>query len=658
MTDARYKFHAMAHHLTTLDDPEPVVDGLIEKGVAGVVINHPFGEGYLRDPVGWERLNRLVAMLKKKGVIVWIYDEDAFPSGTARDLVLKESPDYGTLGITLFKTDARSADEWQKPDDVLDILFSYPVGGKLYIVCAIKLFEGTAAAANYGRPYINIADKKAVDAFIRITYDAYAEKLENLSRDVDAFFTDEPALMEAYIDVEREYKDGHKYTPVSWVRGLEKRFLQMHGYDLTNKLHFLFEGDSVEARVTRVNYRQTLAAAVSESYFQNIADWCAARGVKSSGHIDNEEFIHDHVAYYGNLYTTLDKAGYIGCDCLRATLSRYMEYWYMGTKHIGSLARIRGKSDLVMIELCSLERHLGEEDRVVDEQVRAVCNMMWLAGINYLNSYWPIERFKNPVAFSDYLGRMGSTLHGAVHDAQIGVYYPVETFQALYKPIKTANHATYRRRETEIGALEEDLRSLATALWSDKRDFDFIDAVAIEGAAVTDDGFLQISGMKIGTVIMAGAEVVPVGVLEKLERLRAAGGTVIWSGRKPLHGARLTDTERIARYARTVTLSADPVADIAAASGGPRWSGDGDFIVSAFIKDGAPLYMFVNNNGRDIRIGKTCGGGGGGYELLDPSEDGAVELQKPEFTVKAYSAVFLTERAGKHSPAKFSQKKG
>jgi len=104
-------------------------------------------------------------------------------------------PEYEALGITAVE----AGEGWIKSDELEKELCRFNEGGKTYAVYTMRLYEGSAAACNYKRPYINVADKRAVDEFIRNTYEAYAKNLDNLGRDVEAFFTDEPGLMEAYI---------------------------------------------------------------------------------------------------------------------------------------------------------------------------------------------------------------------------------------------------------------------------------------------------------------------------------------------------------------------------------------------------------------------------------------------------------------------------
>ena len=62
-----------------------------DRGLGGVVCNVAF-QDYLRSEENWKTLARAVAEFAKLGMVVWIYDEQGYPSGAAGGLVLKENP--------------------------------------------------------------------------------------------------------------------------------------------------------------------------------------------------------------------------------------------------------------------------------------------------------------------------------------------------------------------------------------------------------------------------------------------------------------------------------------------------------------------------------------------------------------------------------------
>ena len=639
---ALFRLHAMCHDLADpeREDPYARVLSRAKDGVAGYVTNVSWdcAGGYLKDPEAWKRLNDAVAACEKAGVRVWLYDEAGFPSGTAGGLTLREHPEAESLGLVLARVPVPRK-YFKKPEGTEKVLCLFEEGKNTCAVCTVRLFEGTAAEANYGRKYINIADGRGVDAFLRNTYDRYAKNVADFATRIDAIFTDEPALMEMYIDW-KPYPDGHKYAAVSWAEGLDERFLKHHGYNLLPRIRDLFEGEDETARLTRIHYRQTLAAAVADAWFCKIAGWCGEHGVCSAGHTENEEFIYEHVACYGNLFETLEYQDILGSDVLRGSYERYMSYYFIGQKFVGSLARIRGKSRFIMNEFCPLEEQFGAQSDLTDDNVIAVFNMLWMSGVNYINSYLDEKKLENPSAVSDYIGRMGAALYCAVHDAKIGIYYPVETIQAKYLPLKTPAYLEYRSREkSDIGLIEDELRNLCLSVWKSGRDFDFVDAKAIESAKV-ENGVLYIGEMAFGVLIFSGTEVLPLSVLKKIRLFEQNGGKVIWTGRKPMHGVTKEEGAEIRRYAETVRLSPTPARDAAASVGyGDIWESDRELFVSPFLKNGKRLYMLINNQPQpaNVKLLKEKK-----MKLADPST-GEIREIGIRFSVAPYRAVFVFE---------------
>lgn len=637
---AVFRLHMMCHDLADPEAEAPCsrVLSRAKDGVTGYVTNISWksaGE-YLKNPEAWKRLNDAVSACVKAGARVWLYDENGFPSGTAGGLTLRECPEAESLGIVPVRVPG-PREKFEKPEDVEKVLCIFEEGENICAVCTVRLFEGTAAEANYGRKYINIADRRATDVFLRNTYDKYAENVKDFSQRIDAIFTDEPALMEMYIDW-KPYPEGHKYAAVSWAEGLEERFFGRYGYDLLPRIRDLYEGEDERARLTRIHYRQTLAKAVAEAWFCKIGSWCREHGVCSAGHTENEEFIYEQVACYGNLFETLEYQDILGSDVLRGSYERYMSYYFIGQKFIGSLARIRGKSRFIMNEFCPLEEQFGAENDLTDENIRAVFNMLWMSGVNYINSYLDEKKFENPSGISDYIGRMGAALYCAVHDAKIGVYFPVETIQAKYLPLKTPAYLKYRSRdESDIGLIEDELRNLCLSVWKNGLDFDFLDAKAIESAKV-ENGVLHIGEMAFGVLIFSGTEVLPLSVLKKIRLFEESGGKVIWSGRKPVHGVMQEEGEEIRRYAEKIRLSADPVRDAAEIiKYGDRWESDRELFISPFLKNGKRLYMLINNHARpaNVKLLKKEN-----MKLADPSTGEIQEIGK-SFSIAPYHAVFV-----------------
>ena len=69
------------------------IEQLKKSGYDGIVTNVCFYGNYLNDPDEWQLMLEKAEICKKNGMRLWIYDENGYPSGTAKTKTLNENPD-------------------------------------------------------------------------------------------------------------------------------------------------------------------------------------------------------------------------------------------------------------------------------------------------------------------------------------------------------------------------------------------------------------------------------------------------------------------------------------------------------------------------------------------------------------------------------------
>ena len=123
-----------------------------DRGLGGVVCNVAF-QDYLRSEENWKTLVRGVG-LRQLGLVVWLYDEEGYPSGAAGGLVLRENQAFEAMALAF---------DASQPDPFV----------------VRPAYEHTHASNNYyaARRYINLLDDRAV-RFLAKTHDAYQKRLE------------------------------------------------------------------------------------------------------------------------------------------------------------------------------------------------------------------------------------------------------------------------------------------------------------------------------------------------------------------------------------------------------------------------------------------------------------------------------------------------
>jgi hypothetical protein len=143
-----------------------------DRGLGGIVCNVAFDQ-YLQSEANWKMLEQCIAACRELGLIVWLYDEEGYPSGAAGGLVLAKDAQYEAAEMAY--------DPAREEPFVLR-----------------RAYEYTHASNNYhaARRYANLIDDRAARCFVEITHEAYRQRLEPFfGETVQALFTDEPSLI-------------------------------------------------------------------------------------------------------------------------------------------------------------------------------------------------------------------------------------------------------------------------------------------------------------------------------------------------------------------------------------------------------------------------------------------------------------------------------
>ena len=337
---------------------------LQNKGYDGVVTNVDYANGYLKNEENWRLMEERARICAELGLRLWIYDEHGYPSGAAETITLDDDPTMEALALAAVHQVLAPGEkaEFGIPHGHLEAIgaFGYffdgetvttgdlerePVrvpfengayrfennsGRKLFCLCFFTkpAFEGTHCQHNAFsiRRYIDIGHPNAGKAFAKNTYEPYYARLEPYFRSgvIEAFFADEPSFMGVYFNLKKKPRevqheadpDVPLYAMVNWSSDLVRAFREEYGYCLTGELPWLFLGDFPHARKVRQDYYRMLTQLAQRNFFQPLADYCAAHGTRSSGHILLEERITDHPLFQGSFFPLLKTFQVSGMDML------------------------------------------------------------------------------------------------------------------------------------------------------------------------------------------------------------------------------------------------------------------------------------------------------------------------------------------------------
>lgn len=417
-------------HGQNLTDPKTVEYYRDSCGLGGLVVNVG-GADYIRSQDNWDRFYTGVKNMKELEMRVWIYDEDGYPSLSAGGVVLEGRPDLQALELAYDP-------EHDPPYYVRDC------------------YEFTHSSNNVARSrrYPNPLNPEATKRFVDVTHRRYRSTLGELYDYVEAFFTDEPAMMAANLGIIREehirsrvptvdpLDPNKKCLPVtSWCDDLEERYREKYGEDLSPNFQSLFLGDSENDKKVRRQFWALLGDLDSERYYGQIQDFCRedANGPVASGHTLYEENIIMHVPLDGNKIQALKKFDIPGMDMLNSDPVAYYYGCWEAAAFPCSAAEFIGKRR-VMTEISDFSQlNSGDRQPVRLEIMEAAAGWQAAFGVTEFTLYYAIggSDYRNETSHRNYcrfVGRLNAILRDATPIRPILLYYPIDEMQEEFRP--------------------------------------------------------------------------------------------------------------------------------------------------------------------------------------------------------------------------------
>ena len=420
-------------HLTGEEGIDQRLQLLHDLGLGGVVMNVGFKD-YLVSPRQWEIYRYSLRKAINLDLLVWLYDEKGYPSGTAGGIVTRAHPEYAALGLAAYE---------QQIDGPADVCFDMPVSCRRFVWAGAMadpasatrasvwdlsalvdaqgtlrwqapaghwtlvylaervMYEGTHSAANVCefKHYVNLLKPEAVAEFLRVTHEQYVRQTPpELWSHIRAVFTDEPSLMPAYMPPLPErfigkipVLDAPLFTDrppaVPWVEDFLPYFKSIKGYDLTPFLFALFGSATDEACYARQDYYEVMTRRYSEAFYGQVLRWCQAHGIASSGHVLLEEDITSHVIFHGSLFPAIRQMDLPGIDMLNSDPQSMLSgHSFMAAKQVSSAAHLMGRQR-IHSESSDWEQHNQGRYATLAER-RGQGNLQYVLGVNQITAYW------------------------------------------------------------------------------------------------------------------------------------------------------------------------------------------------------------------------------------------------------------------------------
>jgi len=496
----------------------------IKAGLGGLVTNIK-ADNYLRDEKAWEVLRLGIKIAHEEGLRIWIYDEKGYPSGTAGGLVLEQVPSAEAQGL-IRVTDA---------------------SGVRYEV--ITLYEATHATENFSekRHYINILDSAAISTFLAVTHDRYARHLDPIDRYVEAFFTDEPSLISAYIPKDRNYP---KTLP--WHSSVPEEFKTRKGYDLLPHRESLFVDTGEVDRKIRCDFYEVIADLCAETYFGGVQEWCRRHKIASSGHLLGEETLVWQTVFNGDPFTCYRKFDIPGIDMITSDPEKIMaKEFFLVPKIAGSAVRLRGKRRL----MCEISDYFGTVDKkhATIDQMKCTAGILFSCGVTDLTSYYPLSFAPKdelpPMAIpaSEYLkytsftARLNALFTSGTIESRVAVLYPMTSVWAHFTPSHRSMYEDHPN--PQVQSLDKSFCDFCRSLLQQQIGFDVVDEMSL-GTAKIEGKKLLVAERQYEVLLLPPLDTIRLRTMEIMVRFAEAGGAVFAHALVPQFAAEGTQEDK------------------------------------------------------------------------------------------------------------------
>jgi hypothetical protein len=504
---------------------------LIDMGVSGFVTNVKL-EHYLKDEASWDVLRKGVALAHEMGLRVWIYDEKGYPSGAAGGLVLERYPAGEAEGL----------------------IEGYDNDGQPKFEVA-TMFENTHATANFfeRRHYINVLDQKAVATFIDVTHEAYEKALHPIGENVEAFFTDEPSLIAAYVPAGLDYP-----KTIPWHPHLAETFRGRKGYDITRHWASLFEDTGGIDKKVRCDFYEVIADLCAETYFGQLQSWCQTHKTMSSGHLLGEETLVWQTLFDGDPFACYRKFDMPGIDMILSSPERIMqdrEPFFLVPKVASSAARLQGKRR-VMCEISDFFGMMGGRHAPLD-QMKCTAAVLMSLGITDFTSYYSVPLKSGEQAdptpksrrfsvaeyrqYTDYVSRVNTVLAEGIYKPRTAVLYPIVSVWANFTP---PTRSMYEPHPSDrVRFIDESFANLCRELLQHQIEYDIIDERGLQSGEVRGKKLI-IGDNEYDALVLPPIDTIRTLSLEMVARLTDQGGAVFAHALNPKFAAEGEDKDK------------------------------------------------------------------------------------------------------------------
>lgn len=474
----------------------------------------------------WKAISACIDEGKKTGFSPWLYDEYAWPSGTAGSTF---KYGYQKPSRTLLKGVCNMAKylyikKYSSPEDLsaetsFEKLVSafYREGETWVYTTDLSVWKGEVMAFFYGHTqrFVDYLNPDTIKEFINYTHEEYKKHFgEYFGNVVPGIFFDEIFMV----------------CWMPWTGRFADEFKKRCGYDILPRLYALSETGGKEERKIRNDYYSVVAQLYEETFFKQISDWCHENNLDLTGHI--EEHFALHPGRQGQFFNNERHLDIPGADCHDYRYRFPRKITYREPKFAVSTARAYGKKRMMSEAFggagwgCSLQQY----KRGVNTLGAMGINMLTLHGFYYEcktqgeQADWPCSFFfQNPYwryfkYMANYMNRVCYMNTQGKPVVDVGLYYPIDEMRML-----TINGLPSEKAQKLDEAWNEAMNSLI----ENQIDVDMIDEVSLLNAQVLD-GCISVGSQNFKVLALPEIAEPSDKLREKLDLFVKSGGKIVY----------------------------------------------------------------------------------------------------------------------------------
>ena len=580
-------------------------------GVYGFIIHPRVGlpreMAWLSDEM-MDHIRFAVEEAARRDMVVVLYDEGMYPSGSSCGQVVAANPDHQCR--CLAKVDLAEGQEPVLAEGQNLVAVVRRANGQRTAIIDRKVDAYIRGIHYIGGgpdedepPAGDILNPDAVASFVHLVYDRYAQVLgDHFGTTVKAIFTDEPGVLGRCR--ERGVRPG--------TTGILEHVNAFLGYDFTPHLPALWHDDEPDADRYRGEYRRAIMARLEETYYRQLYEWCERHGLPLTGHPASGEEIGPqrwfHIPGQDIVWRWVSPHDPSALEGKESTQAK------CGSSAMIHLGRRRNSNECYGA--------FGHD--LTWQEMKWLADWCFVRGVNLLYPHAFFYSIRGP-RWDERPPDVGP------HSAWWGAYKPFADYARRMCWLNTdSQHVCHLAILGESAHLPWEA---AKVCFHRQRDFNYLEVRHLWDDARVDGDGIHLAGMRYRALIIDDTHV-PSEAMPMVEALAQAGRLILWrhgDGAAQATGASLASTPDELVAAIDALVPPDLVVEPASE----------DLRYRHVVKGGAHYYLLCNEGASPIRcrLGVSVAGQ---RTLIDPfSVDERVFPDGVELVLVPYATMVL-----------------